>query len=119
MLRTCVVCCALAGVVGLTGGCTNSKDTKPAAVKKDEAVTAYKARLGEMDKQVDDLKAKADKATGEEKTKLEAKWKESAGKRDAAKKKLEELEKVAADKWDAANKEAEAAFDEVKKAVNP
>ena len=40
-----------------------------------------------------------------------------SAKRDAAKKKLEELEKAAADKWDAVNKEAEAAFEEVKKAV--
>ncbi len=116
MLRTCMICCAMA-VVGLAVGCNMSKDTKPTPTKKDEAVTAYKARLSELDRQVDDLKAKAEKATGEEKTKLEAKWKESAGKRDAAKKKLEELEKVAADKWDAANKEAETAFDEVKKAV--
>lgn len=117
MLRTCVICCALAGVIGLAVGCNGTKDTKPATAKKDEAVTAYKAKLAEFDKQVDELKAKADKAAGAEKTALEAKWKESAAKRDAAKKKLEELEKVAGDKWDAANKEAEAAFDDVKKAV--
>lgn len=116
MLRTCVICCALAGVVGLAVGCNNTKDTKP-VTKKDEAVAAYKTQLGVLDKQVDELKAKADKATGAEKAALEAKWKESAAKRDAAKKKLEELEKAAADKWEAASKEAETAFDDVKKAV--
>jgi hypothetical protein len=117
MLRTCVICCALAGAVGLTVGCNMTKDTNPATKKKDEAVTAYKARLGELDKHVDDLKAKAEKATGDEKAKLEAKWKESAAKRDAAKKKLEELEKAAADKWEAIDKEAKTAFDDVSKLV--
>ena len=116
MLRTCVICCALAGVVGLTVGCTGSKDTKP-TTGKDASLSTYRSQLGEFDKRVDELKAKAEKATGEEKTKLEAKWKDSAAKRDAAKKKLEDLEKAAADKWDALNKEAATAFDDVKKAV--
>jgi hypothetical protein len=116
MFRTCVICCALAGAIGLTIGCNGTKDTKPTA-SHDESLKTYKTQLSGFDKQVDELKAKADKATGEEKTKLEAKWKESAAKRDAAKKKLEELEKAATDKWDAVNKEAEAAFEEVKKAV--
>ena len=116
MLRTCVICCALASVAGLTIGCNGAKETKP-TVSKDESLKSYKTQLGTFDKQVDDLKARAEKATGEEKTKLEAKWKESAAKRDAAKKKLEELEKAAADKWDALSKEAETAFEDVKKAV--
>ncbi len=116
MLRTCVICCAMAGAVGLTIGCTGSKDTKP-SVSKDDSLKSYKTQLAGFDKQVDDLKAKADKATGEEKTKLEAKWKESAAKRDAAKKKLEELEKAAADKWDAVEKEAKTAFEDATKAV--
>ncbi len=116
MLRTCVLCCALAGVAGLTVGCTGSKDTKP-TTGKDESLKTYKTQLGAFDKHVEELKAKAEKATGEEKTKLEAKWKESAAKRDAARKKLEELEKAAADKWDVLEKEAATAFDEAKKAV--
>jgi hypothetical protein len=117
MLRTCVLCCALAGVVGLTVGCNNTKDTKPEVKKKDEAVTAYKARLGDLDRQIADLKARAEKATGDDKGKLEAKLKEASAKREAALKKLDELEKAAADKWEAINKEADAAFEEVKKAV--
>src|SRR4051794_4341818 len=104
MLRTCVICCALAGVVGLTVGCNNTKDTKPAPAKKDEAVTAYKTQLGVLDKQVDDLKAKAEKAAGDDKVKLDAKLKDAAAKRDVAKKKLDELEKAAADKWEGVNK---------------
>jgi hypothetical protein len=112
-----VICCALAGAVGLTIGCSGSpKDTKPAA-SKDESLKNYKTQLGSFDKQVDELKAKADKATGDEKTKLEAKLKDVTAKRDAAKKKLEELEKAAAEKWDAVNKEVEAAFEDVKKAA--
>ena len=117
MLRTCVLCCALAGVLGLAVGCTSTKDTKPTPTKKDEAVTAYKARLGEFDKQVAELKAKAEKATGEERTKLEAKLKDLSAKRDAAKKKLDELEKAAAEKWEAIDKEAKTAFDEMKNAA--
>ncbi len=117
MLRTCVICCALGGVVALTIGCNNSKDTKPAPTKKDEAVTAYKTQLGVLEKQVDDLKAKADKALGEDKTKSDAKLKDASAKRDAAKKKLEELEKAAADKWEAVNKEANTALEDFKKAV--
>jgi hypothetical protein len=116
MFRTCVICCALAGVLGLTVGCTGTKDTKPTA-SHDESVKSYKTQLGGFDTKVDELKAKADKATGEKKTELEAKWKDSAAKRDAAKKKLEELEKAAADKWDAVEKDAKHAFEEASKAV--
>jgi hypothetical protein len=115
MFRTCVISCALVAAVGLTIGCTGTKDTKPAG--KDEALKTYKTQLSGFDKQVDDLKAKADKATGDEKGKLEAKWKDAAAKREVAKKKLEELEKAAADKWDAAEKEAKTAFEDVTKAV--
>ncbi len=117
MLRTCVICCALGGIVSLTVGCNLSKDTKPVPTKKDEAVTAYKSQLGVLEKQVDDLKTKADKATGDDKTKLDAKLKDAIANRGAAKKKLEELEKATADKWEAVNKEANAALDDLKKAV--
>jgi hypothetical protein len=117
MLRTCVLCCALAGVVGLVVGCNPSAENKPATAKKDEAIKAHKASLGDADKKIDDLKARAEKATGEEKTKLEAKWKDASAKRDAARKKLDELEKAAVEKWEAVNKEAEAALTELKKAV--
>lgn len=118
MLRTCVLCCAMAGVVGLTIGCKGPESTKPTPANKDEAVTAYKARLGELDQQIAELKAKAEKATGDDKGKLEAKLKDATAKREAALKKLEELEKAADDKWQAINKEADAAFEDVKKAVN-
>jgi hypothetical protein len=122
MLRTCVLCCALVGAVGLTIGCNGTKDTtkdtKPTpTANKEESVKSYKTQLGTFDKQVDDLKTKTEKATGEEKTKLEAKLKDATAKRDAAKKKLEELEKAATDKWEAAEKDVKATFDEAAKAV--
>jgi hypothetical protein len=117
MLRTCVICCALFGVFGLTIGCSsNLKDTKAAATK-DEALKSYSTQLEAINKQVDELKAKVEKATGDEKAKLEAKLKDASAKRDAAMKKLEELKQVAAEKWDALNKEAEAAFEGAKKAL--
>lgn len=115
MFRTCVICCALMGAVGLTIGCNGTKDTKQTA--KDESLKSYKTQLGGFDKQVDELKAKVDKATGDEKGKLEAKLKDVMAKREVAKKKFEELEKVAAEKWDAVEKEAKAAFDDVTKAA--
>ena len=51
MLRTCVICCALAGAAGLIVGCSSSKDTKPTS--KDESLKSYKTQLGAFDKQVD------------------------------------------------------------------
>jgi len=116
MFRTCVICCALAGAVGLTIGCGNSsKDTKPAV--KEETLTRYNSQLDTLGKQVDELKAKAEKSTGDEKVKLEAKLKDATARRDAAKKKLDELKQAAADKVEALNKEVEAAFEDAKKAV--
>jgi uncharacterized protein HemX len=120
MLRTCVLYCAMAGVLGLAVGCSffsDTKDTKSSLSQRDEAVKTMKAKLEEMDKKIDELKAKAEKATGEEKTKLEAKWKESAGKREEFAKKYEQLKAAAADKWEAAKNETEHAFDELKKAI--
>jgi uncharacterized protein HemX len=119
MLRTGVLCCAVAGVLALAVGCTPTTDTRPGTQKRDEAAAAVKTELEKMDKKLAELKEKADKATGEEKAKLEAKWKESAGKREAAKKKLDELSAAAADKWEAVKKEADHALDELKAAVNP
>jgi hypothetical protein len=115
MLRTCVLCCAMAGILGLAVGCEffGGKATKP----RDEAAAALKTTFDDLDKKVTELKLKMEKATGEEKAKLEARWKESSGKRDAAKKKLEELKTAAADKWEAAKKEADTALAELKKSV--
>ncbi|MCE9563156.1 MAG: hypothetical protein K8U57_14025 [Planctomycetes bacterium] len=126
MFRTSIVCCALAGIVGLSIGCNpNSSTTKPAsapapdsaAAKKEEAIKAMKVKLDEMDKKATELKEKAEKATGEEKVKLEAKWKETAPKREAAVKKLEELKAATAEKWEAVKTEAEHSFNEFKKAI--
>lgn len=117
MLRTCVLSCALAGVVALAIGCVKSTDTKPTTTKKDEAVSALKVKMEELDKKAADLKERAEKATGDEKMKLEAKWKESTAKQQIMTKKLDELKAAAADKWEAVKKEADAAFDEFKKSV--
>ncbi len=118
MLRTCVLCCAMLGVLGLVVGCKNSTEPTKPAVKKEDAIKGYNSQLVDFDKQIAELKTKAEKATGDEKTKLEAKLKTATEKRDAAKKKLEELEKAATDKVEAINKEVQSAFDELKKAVS-
>jgi hypothetical protein len=111
-----VICCALGCAVGPTVGCTNSQDTKRVAAKS-EALKTYNTQFDALKLQVDDLKARADKATGEDKVKLDAKLRDATAKRDAAKKKLDELGQAAADKVDALTKEVEAAFEDAKKAV--
>jgi chromosome segregation ATPase len=115
MLRTCVLGCALAGFLGLAVGC-NRTDTKPTPTQREAVVSSYQTQLVDLNKKIDDLKAKADKAAADEKPKLEAKLKEATARRDAFAKKLDEL-KAAADKVDAVKKDAEAALAEVKKAV--
>ena len=115
MLRTSVLCCAMAGVLVAAVGCDvfGSKGIKP----RDEAVATMKTELEKLDKKVAELKDKAEKATGEEKAKLEAKWKESSTKREAVGKKLDELKSAPADKWEAVKKDADTAFGEFKKSV--
>lgn len=114
MNKVPVLGCALAAALALAVGCYNS--TKPDA-KHDAALKGYEKALADLDKEVEELKATAEKATGEEKSAKEAFWKAAAEKRDAAKKKLEELKKVAAEKWDAAEKETKEAFENFKKAL--
>lgn len=124
MLRTCVLCCAAGGLVGLVVGCSSWSESKPEpgkpavkAATKDEAVAGYKARLDDEDKKLAELKSKAEKAAGDEKAKLDAKAKDAAAKREAFVKKYDELKAAPADKWEPAKKDADAAFDEFKKAV--
>jgi len=116
MLRTCVLCCAVAGSLGLAAGCNLRTQDNP-ATQRDQAITTYKVQLGDLDKKIDELKAKIEKATAEEKPKLEAKLKEAGVKRDACMKKLDEWKAAAAEKLDAAKKDAEAALADLKKAV--
>jgi chromosome segregation ATPase len=115
MLRTSILCCAMAGILALAVGCDfGSKGIK----SRDEAVATMKTELDKLDKKVTELKDKADKATGEEKAKLEARWKESSAKREAVGKKLEELKTAAVDKWEAVKKDTDAAFGEFKKSID-
>ena len=73
-MRACVLCCAVAGLVGLTVGCKrdsepSSKGTgraeagskeKPTLAARDEAVSAYKPKLEDVDKKIDGIKRYAD-----------------------------------------------------------
>src|SRR5687768_7209833 len=106
MLRTCVLCCAAAGFVGLAVGCNGSGSTKATSVQRDEAVTGLKARLDEADNKATALKEKADKAAADDKGKLEGKVKDAAAKRRDAVKKVDDLKQAAGDKWEAAKKDA-------------
>jgi hypothetical protein len=115
MLRTCVLCCALAGGVALVVGCNNS--SSGTLVKRDDAAKDAKAKFEGVDKQLTGLKEKAAAATGDEKVKLDAKVKEAGPKREAAAKKVDELKAATADKWEAVKKETDTAIEEFKKAV--
>ena len=125
MLRTCVLCCAVAGLLGLAVGCNRSSEskpetkpeTKPTLGARDEAVAAYKTKLDDVDKKIADLKDKASKATGDEKTKLEAKLKDATAKREAVGKKVDEMKATAADKWEGVKKDTDAALEDLKKFV--
>jgi hypothetical protein len=105
----------MAGVLGLAIGCNSadSKNIKP----RDEAVKTMTTDVEKVNKQLADLKVRAEKATGEEKIKLEVRHKEAVGKQEAFNKKHEELKTAPADKWEAVKKEADAALAEYKKAV--
>jgi hypothetical protein len=116
MLRTSVLCCAVASVLALAVGCNLFTSDTPEA-KRDAAVKTLKEDLDKLDKKVADLKDRAEKATGEAKAALEAKWKEAQAKRDAAAKKLEEVKAAAIDKWEAVKKDADKSFEEFKKSV--
>ncbi len=117
MLRTCAMGCAAAMFLGLAVGCNLKQDATPTAAERDRAVTAYKVQLDGLDRKIADLKAKAEKAAGDEKPKLDAKVKEATAKREAFAKKCDELKAVAVEKIDAAKKDAEAALADFKKSV--
>ena len=72
MLRTSVLCCALAGILTLGVGCDSLTKSR------DEAVTSMQTDLEKLDKKIAELKEKAEKAAGDEKGRLEAKWKEAS-----------------------------------------
>jgi hypothetical protein len=115
MLRTCVLCCAMMGVVGLVVGCNNGSSS--GVGKRDDAAKDSKAKFEAADKLFTALKDKAAAAAGDEKTKLEARVKEAGAKREAAVKKVDELKAAAADKWEAVKKDTDTAVEEFKKAA--
>ncbi len=120
MLRTCLSCCALLPILVLSVGCNqavDSRDARSATNPRDEAVKEMKIKLDEMDRNLDELKQKVERATGDEKARLETRWQDSAGKREAFAKKLEQLKSAAGNDWEAMKNETEHAFSEFKKAI--
>ncbi len=111
-----MLCCAMAGITGITIGCKPDPESKP-SLTQSEAVAAFESRLVEADKAIADLKEKAEKATGDEKVQLEAKRKEAAGLREALAKKTSELKAATADKWESVKQDADAAFEAFNKQV--
>ncbi len=116
MTRAFAVLCAV-GVLGLAVGCQLGSQSNPPKGSQQEAVADYKAKLDGLDKKLADLKAKAEKATGDEKTKLDGKVTAATAKREAFVKKYEAMKSAAADKWGDSKTEVAAAYEEYRKAV--
>lgn len=116
-------------ILGAVGCGSGSPTTKPVsspgedpAMQHKNRIAALKARADELEKKLGDLKGRAEKATGDEKTKLQARVKDGTTALEAARKKVEELEKAGADgKYGelaiTAHKEASAALESLAKAV--
>lgn len=120
----------LAFLVLAACGCGSGSPTaKPSTTSGEDGVTQHKNRVAalraktdELAKKLDDLKARAEKATGDEKTKLQARLKEGTTALESAKKRIGEFETTGADGkltagYTAAQKEADAALDSLTKAV--
>lgn len=119
MLRICLTIGAAVGLLGLAVGCkVESTPNSITFSTREDAIKDADKTLKELDAKAAELKLKLDKAAGEEKSKLEAKWKESEGKRAQAAKKVEELKQAADEKWKAVHKETQQAFDEMRKALH-
>ena len=116
MVRSCVLGLA---VLGLAGCQVSTSPSSVTVSTKEETVRDAEARLKELDRHAADLKDRMEALGGGRKRRLEVRWKESAGKREAAARKLEHLKSAAADKWHDAKNEVEHAFEEFKHSVQP
>jgi hypothetical protein len=116
MVRSLAVCCAL-GVLGLAVGCDWGSDAKKPLATQEAAVADYKTKLEGLDKKLTELKEKAAKATGDEKTKLDARVTDATAKRETFVKKYEAMKTAAADKWEGTRADVATAFEEYRKAV--
>lgn len=114
MLRTCAFFCALAGF-GTICGCNSPPNGNPPANTRDETMREMKTKLDELDRHIDDLKHKAEKATGEEKAKLEAQWKEVSARKGEFAQKYEKLKNAAGNEWQDLKNEADHDYNEAKK----
>ena len=116
MVRKLVICCALAGALGVVVGCTPPTGGATVAAR-DESAKDYKTKLDELDRKLAELKTQVGTATGDEKAKLETKIKDAGVKREAFVKKLDELKAAAADEWEGMKSGVQTAYEEFKKAV--
>ena len=116
-MRACALACAVAMTVVVVG-CDKEKKVEITIPARDDLAKDLGEKVKEFDKKLDDLKAKAKSATGDEKAKLDVKVKEAGEKREAFAKKLDEMKKAGADKWEGFKKDAQHSFDEFKKAID-
>jgi hypothetical protein len=118
--KVLVLVCVLPSLLALQAGCntTTTIDTRAAEADREAAVKNMNARLNEMDVKLAELKARAERASGEEKTRLEAKWRESAGKREQLARKCEQLQTATANGWVDIRNDAEHTYEELRKSLN-
>lgn len=133
MLRTLIVGLLAVGLVGCEAA---KKDTKDALKKvgetgakvvedakaklaslKDEFKKKFEGPLADLGKKLTELKDKAAKATGDEKTKLDEKLKGAEGLMTQAKDQFGKIGDVASDKWDDWKKTFEDLIEKLKKAL--
>ncbi len=106
----------------LLPGCAKHEDAAPKQQardtlgKKEEYRKKVEAELRELDRTVDDLKAKVQKSSPRIRSELKKEIAELEEKRDVAARKLDELKPAAAAAWEDAKAGVEAAMDDLKQA---
>jgi TolA-binding protein len=81
--------------------------------QKQEYQEKAEAKLDEIDITIAQLKGRAEKASDEAKTKLDAQVEELQKKQEAAREKLQELESAGAEKWEDLKSDMDAAIDDL------
>lgn len=88
-----------------------------ASAKKDEYVKEMNKQLEVLDAKIADLKERSAKAAGEAKKDLEKKLEDAKAKHSTAAKKLEELKEASAEQWEKLKEGMSKAFGDLKKVI--
>jgi DNA repair exonuclease SbcCD ATPase subunit len=98
---------------GFLVGCSDKKKAE-----KEEFQKQAEAKLNELNKKMDELKNKGEKATDEIKAQIKEQMEELKKKQEAANKKLQELKSAGTDAWEKLKSETNKALDDMEKLYN-